>query len=77
MFRQSGHHRIMEAPKSPRNNGFRCGSYGFFSTNTSESTASQTELEIADDDLSWWSCLRKEEVRGGGRYWRRKKHKIP
>jgi hypothetical protein len=25
MFRQSGHHRIMEAPKNPRNDGFRCG----------------------------------------------------
>jgi len=35
--------------------------YPSISTDTSESTASQTGLEIADDDLSWWSLFGEAE----------------
>jgi hypothetical protein len=37
------------------------------STDTSESTASQTGLEIADDDLSWWSCEGRKVIAEEGR----------
>ncbi len=66
MFRQSGHRPIMAAPENPHNNGFRCGNCTFISTDTSEPTASQTGLDIADDDLNWWSWFENGRNFGGG-----------
>ena len=55
MFRQSGHHRIMGAHESPRDDGFRCGESCMILTYTSESPTSLEEGKSIDDDLSWWS----------------------
>jgi hypothetical protein len=42
MYRHTGHHRIMEAPKSPRDDGFIA--VWSFSTHTSESPAQWSRM---------------------------------